>query len=280
MTGLVLEGGAMRAVYTAGVLDALMDWQARVDGVMGVSAGAIHGASYVAGQRGRNIRYMTRYCADWRFMSLRSLVLTGELVGRKFSYEDIPLHLDPFDFDAFCQSGTRFYACVTNMQTGLAEYLPAQDKARCLDILRASASMPLVSRAVRLGGGLYLDGGTADSIPLRAFESMGYTRNIVVLTQPRGFVKQPDSAIAAIRAMYRRYPAFVRASEHRHESYNAALRHVRAAQEAGRALALYPSRRIHIGRMEKRAEVLRAQYALGYQDACAKKNEILAFLRG
>ncbi len=276
-TGLVLEGGAMRGVYTAGVLDALMDWGLRANKVLGVSAGAIHGATYVAGQRGRNIRYMTRYCRNWRFMSLRSLLLTGDLVGRKFSYEDLPYRLDPFDFDTFLHSPTRFFACATDLETGRAVLLPGQERDTCLDVLRASSSMPLASTTVRLGGRLYLDGGTADSIPLEMWEALGHRHNLVVLTQPQGYQKQPDRSLPLIRVRYRRYPAFIEASAHRHEVYNRSLSYVAQAERDGRALVLRPSRRIRVRRTEKDPDVLRAQYQLGYEDACAREADIRAF---
>ena len=182
-TGFVLEGGGMRGIYTAGALDELMDWGLAPDGILGVSAGAIHGASFVSGQQGRNIRYTKKYCRNWRFMSLRSMLLTGDLVGRVFSYEELPYRLDPFDFDAFFRSPVRFYALATDVETGEAVCLDGKPDAHALlEALRASSSMPLVSTIVEWEGRRYLDGGTADSIPLKRFEDMGYTRCLVVLS--------------------------------------------------------------------------------------------------
>ena len=269
----------MRGIYTAGVLDEMMDWGVRPDGILGVSAGAIHGASFVSGQRGRNIRYTKKYCRNWRFMSLRSLLLTGDLVGRAFSYEELPYRLDPFDFDAFLKSPVRFYALATDVETGQAVCLDGKRDAHALlEALRASSSMPLVSTIVAWEGRRYLDGGTADSIPLKRFEDMGYTRCLVVRTQPEGFVKRPDRSLALMRARYRRYPAFVRASERRHEVYNASLAYAQQAQAEGRALVLCPSRRIPIGRVEKNPDVLEAQYQLGRADARAARARIEGFL--
>ena len=279
-TGFVLEGGGMRGIYTAGVLDEMMDWGVRPDGILGVSAGAIHGATYVAGQKGRNIRYTKKYCRNWRFMSLRSLLLTGDLVGRAFSYEELPYRLDPFDFDAFFKSPVRFYALATDVETGEAVCLDGKRSEHALlEALRASSSMPLVSTIVSWEGRRYLDGGTADSIPLKRFEEMGYTRCLVVRTQPEGFVKQPDRSLALMRMRYRRYPAFVRACERRHEVYNASLAYADQAQAEGRALVLCPSRRVPIGRVEKNPEVLEAQYQLGRADAREARARIEAFLR-
>ena len=158
-TGFVLEGGGMRGIYTAGVLDELMDWGLAPDGILGVSAGAIHGASFVSGQQGRNIRYTKKYCRNWRFMSLRSMLLTGDLVGRVFSYEELPYRLDPFDFDAFFRSPVRFYALATDVETGEAVCLEGKPDAHALlEALRASSSMPLVSTIVEWEGRRYLDG--------------------------------------------------------------------------------------------------------------------------
>ena len=278
-TGFVLEGGGMRGIYTAGVLDEMMDWGVRPDGILGVSAGAIHGASFVSGQQGRNIRYTKKYCRNWRFMSLRSLLLTGDLVGRVFSYEELPYRLDPFDFDAFLKSPVRFYALATDVETGQAVCLDGKrDAHTLLEALRASSSMPLVSTIVAWEGRRYLDGGTADSIPLKRFEDMGYTRCLVVRTQPEGFVKQPDRSLALMRVRYRRYPAIFRASERRHEGFNASLAYARQAQAEGRALVLCPSRRVPIGRVEKNPEVLEAQYRLGRADARAARERIEGFL--
>ena len=174
-TGLVLEGGGMRGIYTAGVLDAMDEagLRAAFDGVIGVSAGAVHGCSFVSGQRGRSIRYFTRYCRDRGFMSVYSLLTTGSAVGEKLCYHDIPEKLDPFDNEAFMASPTAFYVGVTNLETGEGEYPRVTDLFKQMDWLRASASMPYVSRIVTLEGRPYLDGGIADSVPLAAFEAHG-----------------------------------------------------------------------------------------------------------
>ena len=194
-TGLVLEGGGMRGIYTAGVLDVMDEAGLRTafDGVIGVSAGAVHGCSFVSGQRGRSIRYFTRYCRDRGFMSVYSLLTTGNAVGEKLCYHDIPERLDPFDNEAFMASPTAFYVGVTNLETGEGEYPRVSDLFAQMDYLRASASMPYVSRIVMLEGKPYLDGGIADSVPLAAFERMGYARNVVVLTKEAGFKRKSDN---------------------------------------------------------------------------------------
>ena len=176
--GLVLEGGAMRGLYTAGVLDVFLEQGIEVDGVIGVSAGTVHGVSYVSGQHGRSIRYYEKYRSDKRFMGLYPLLTTGDIVDKTFCYEDIPWRLDPFDNDAFVKAGTPFYVTCTNVETGKAEYIRCTDfkGTDAMEYLRAGASMPLVSRIVDVGGKKLLDGGVADPIPLAAFRRMGYER--------------------------------------------------------------------------------------------------------
>ena len=274
--GLVLEGGAMRGIYTAGVLDVFMEHNITFDGVMGVSAGAIHGCSFVSGQHGRSIRYYLKYMRDPRFMSFRSLLTTGDLVGTQFCYHDIPEKLDIFDYEAFRRSGTKFYVVCTNLLTGKAEYVHLDDM-KDISWLQASASMPLVSHTVRIGGKSYLDGGVADSIPVQAFRRMGYGRNVVVLTRPEGYRKKP-ARMGAVRAAYRRYPAFVRAVQNRYLGYNRTLDELSALERNGEVLILRPSQDLHIGRMEKQPEKVKALYRLGREDAEAKIAEIQSFL--
>ena len=169
-TGLVLEGGAMRGIYTAGVLDVFLEQGIHFDGVNGVSAGALHGCSFVSGQKGRSLRYFKKYRNDKHFMSWWSFLHTGEVVGRQFCYHDIPERLDPFDYEAFIKSDTEFYATCTNVETGKAEYIKITDMMTQIDAMRASASMPYVSKIVNYKGMKLLDGGCADSIPVEAFK--------------------------------------------------------------------------------------------------------------
>lgn len=275
-TGLVLEGGAMRGIYTAGVLDVFMENGISVDGVIGVSAGAIHGCSYVSGQHGRSFRYYMRYGRNWKFMSFRSLLLTGNLVNTKFCYQDIPDHLDPFDNDAFERSKMDFYVTCTNVRTGLAEYIPCRDMRGQIDCMRASASMPYVSKMVMLDGQPYLDGGVADSIPLKAFQAMGYEKNIVVLTRVEGYRKK-ESKSGHVSG-YRKYPRFRRAIRSRAYRYNRTLEYIRREEKKGNTLVIRPSRDLHIHRMEKNINKIAEMYMLGRRDAQKKLDEIKEFL--
>ncbi|MDO4343201.1 MAG: patatin family protein [Eubacteriales bacterium] len=276
-TGLVLEGGAMRGIYTAGVLDVFMEHNIITDGVIGVSAGAIHGCSYVSGQHYRSIRYYLRYHKSWKFMSFRSLLLTGNLVNAKFCYDELPNRLDPFDHQAFITSPAEFYVTCTNLKTGRAEYIRCTDLRRQMDYMRASASMPFVSRTVWIDGTPYLDGGVADSIPLEAFRSMGFERNIVVLTQVDGYQKK-SSRLTSSKHAYRKYPNFRKAIQERPRKYNQELAHIQQAEARGEVLVIRPSREMHIHRTEKDRKKILAMYRLGRHDAKKKLPEIQRFL--
>lgn len=276
-TGLVLEGGAMRGIYTAGVLDVFLEHQITFDGVIGVSAGVIHGCSYVSGQPGRSIRYYMKYMKDPRFMSFRSFLRTGNLVETEFAYHEIPEKLDIFDHDAFERSETDFYVTCTNVETGKAEYI-RMDSLREIDYARASASMPLVSQIVEVGGMKLLDGGVADSIPIRAFRSMGYEKNVVVLTRPEGYRKKPSN-MALARRIYRKYPAFLETMGNRYIHYNQTMELIEELERDGEILVIRPSRNPDIGRMDKRPEKVKEVYQLGCRDASEKIGQIKDFLQ-
>lgn len=278
--GLVLEGGAMRGMYTAGVLDELMEQGVQADTVLGVSAGAIHGCNYVSGQKGRSIRYYRKYRNDRHFMGMYSFLTTGEVVGRRFCYEDIPLRLDPFDEAAFEASPVEFYVTVTNVETGEPEYILC-DELRVggkMDVIRAGASMPLCSHIVEYGGRKYLDGGIADSIPYAQAQKLGCGPCIVVLTQPQRYLKQPANLLP-FRAVYRKYPKLVQAMARRHTMYNAEVCAVEQAAARGEAFLLRPSKPMEIGRMEKDMAKLNAMYALGRADAKAQADALQRFLQ-
>ena len=242
----------------------------KADMVIGTSAGCIHGCNYVSGQAGRSIRYYRKYRNDRHFMGFYSLLTTGEVVGRKFCYEDIPSWLDPFDEEAFEASPVDFYTTVTNLNTGKAEHilcdnLRLDDK---MNLLRGGASMPLCSRPVAYHGQLYLDGGVADSIPYRAAGELGCKRRLVVLTQPAGYLKQPANMLP-FQVMYRRYPRFVQAMADRARVYNAQVCEVEQAAGTGEAFLIRPSKALKVGRMERDMDRINAQYELGRTDALA-----------
>lgn len=278
-TGLVLEGGGMRGIYTAGVLDVFMEHEIRFDGVMGVSAGAIHGCSYVSEQRGRSIRYYKQFCQDKRFISYRNLLRTGEMVGAQFCYHEIPEKLEPYDFDRFRQSDTEFYVTCSNVETGRAEYLRLWDMRKDVDLMRASASLPCVSRIVEWNGKKLLDGGCTDSVPYLAFHRMGFLKLVVVLTRHKGYKKKPEKSLM-VEAMYRRYPRFVRAMKNRYRSYNRSISRLEELEEAGKIFVIRPSRRLKISRMRATPRELQKIYDIGRADALAQLQKMNAWLEG
>ncbi len=280
MLGLVMEGGAMRGMFTAGVTDVLMEANVTVDGAIGTSAGAVFGCNVKSGQIGRVIRYNKRFCADQRYAGLRNLLLTGDLFGAAFCYEDIPDRLDPFDRTAFAANPMAFYAVCTDVSTGQAVYHRCRDGGReDMLWLRASASMPLAARPVEVAGYRLLDGGIADSIPLQAFQAMGYDRCIVILTQTKGFVKQPNRLMPVLRLALRRYPELLDALRHRHLRYNQTLNFIRAQERLGACLVLQPSRALIVGAVERNPNTLQAVYELGREVALEQLEAVKAFAR-
>lgn len=278
-TGLVLEGGASRGIYTAGVLDVLLKNEIYVDGCMGVSAGAIHGISYVSRQAGRSYCFSVKYCNDPRFMSMRSFLRTGDICGAKFCYYDIPATLVPFANDCFENSSTKFYCVCTDVRTGLAVYHGCETMCgKEIEWVRASASMPMVSRNVEIDGQLLLDGGVADSIPFRKFMEMGYNKTVVVCTQHDGYRKEKESLSKLMPLRYGDYPAFVKTMQNRPQMYNAQLDDLKQAESNGEVLVIRPSQPLQIGRIEHNADVLRTVYMLGRTDAERKLEQIKAFI--
>lgn len=279
-TGLILEGGAMRGMFTAGILDVFMEAGIKVDGAVGVSAGAAFGVNYKSGQKGRAIRYNMRFCRDARYCGLRSFVRDGNVFSRDFAYEEVPLRLDPFDFEAYQANPMPFYVVCTDVETGQAVYHPYGGKSDFVfEWIRASASMPLVSQMVEIEGHRYLDGGIADSIPIRFFERLGYSRNIIILTQPSQYEKKASGFMFFIRRLYRRYPRLVQAMERRHEIYNETLRYIEQQESEGAALVLRPSLPLPVRRVERNPQHLRQAYEIGRQVAAERMDAIRAFLR-
>lgn len=277
-TGLVLEGGAKRGIYTAGVLDVMLEHNLFADGVVGVSAGAIHGCSYASLQAGRSIRYNMKYGNDYRFMSLKSLLLTGSVVDTEFCYHELPEKLDVFDNEAFMKSGIEFYAVCSNLETGKPEYIRCRDMFKEIDVLRASASLPLAAKIVETGGTKLLDGGITDSIPLKASQQLGFEKNIVVLTRPLGYRKKPAPLQWLAALVYRKYPRFVEAIRRRHEMYNAELDYVEQQEKAGKILVLRPSRLLKVAKMEKNLNRVKEMYDLGRHDADAVLDKIKHYM--
>ena len=276
-TGLILEGGGMRGLYTAGILDVLLENEIHFDGVLGVSAGAIHGCSFVSRQKGRSIRYYKEYCSDPRFMSFQNFIKTGDFVGEDFCYHELPEKLDIYDYEAFDNSDTEFYVGVTNLETGKAEYPLITDMQEQIDYLRASASLPYFSKIVELDGKQYLDGGCSDSVPIEAFMEKGYDRNVIVLTRPQGYRKKAENS-AAIAAKYGKYPNFVEALGNRHINYNKQIRYIEQLEKEGKVLVIRPRDALKIGRLENNPEKIQRVYNIGYSDGVRNVEKVKAFL--
>ena len=278
-TGLVLEGGAMRGQFTAGVLDVLMENGLVTDGAIGVSAGAVFGCNYKSHQIGRVIRYNTEYCNDKRYASFKNLVKTGNLYSEQFCYHEVPEKLDPFNEAAFAASPMDFFVVCTDVKTGEPIYHKCR-KGDAEDVLwmEASASMPLAAKIVKIGHYGLLDGGVADSIPVRFFESIGYKRNLIILTQPKGYTKKKNKFLPAIRARYFRYPAFVEAVADRHERYNETLSYISMLEQAGKDYVIRPPIPLEIGAMERDPAQLRRVYETGRAVAQIQVEKIRDFL--
>lgn len=278
-TGLILEGGAMRGMFTAGVMDVMMEAGITFDGVVGVSAGAAFGCNYKSGQIGRVIRYNTRFCADRRYSGLGVLIREGNLFSTPFCYEEVPIIHDPFDFDAYESSSMEFYVVCTDVETGKPVYHRYEGRNdHGFDWIRASASMPLVSQIVEIEGQMLLDGGISDSIPVRYFESIGFCRNVVVLTQPKGYRKKKNSLIPLMKMKYRKYPDLVNTMANRHLVYNETLAYIAEQERAGKLLVIRPEQALDIGKAEKNPDRLKAVYELGRNAAMDRLDEIRAYL--
>lgn len=279
-TGLILEGGAMRGLFTAGVMDIFMGNGIEFDGAIGVSAGAAFGCNYKSRQIGRAIRYNKQFAKDPRFCSLRSLIKTGDLFGAEFCYHTIPDTIDLFDTEAYINNPMEFYVVCTDVETGEAVYINSDEAGDdSLEFFRASASMPLVSKAVEIRGKKYLDGGIADSVPIQYFESIGYDRNVIILTQPKGFVKKPSSAVKLMKYALKEYPMVVKAMENRHNEYNETLEYIAKKEKAGEVLVIRPEAPLEIGRIEHNPEVMQRVYEQGRRVAEKHLEEVKNFIK-
>ena len=277
--GLVLEGGAMRGLFSAGVIDVLMENKIEFDAIVGVSAGAAFGCNYKSRQIGRVIRYNTRFANDKEYCSVGSLIKTGDLFGAKFCYHTVPNELDVFDREAYDKNPTEFYVVATEVESGKPIYTllrHADDIA--YEWIRASASMPLVSKPVKIGGKRYLDGGMSDSIPIDFMIKKGFEKNVVVLTQPRDFTKEKASMLPLMKLSLIKYPNTYETILHRHEVYNRSRDRVFEEEKQGGAFVICPKEKLPIGRIEHDPEVMRKVYRLGREAAEEKLGELTKFL--
>ncbi len=277
-TCLVLEGGALRGIYTAGVLDELIKDNIKVDAIIGVSMGSLIAVNYLSNQPGRAIRYNKKYCKDKRYMGLYSLLKEGNIVSKKFAYYDIPNKLDKFDYETYNKSKIKMYCTVTNMSTGKAEYILIDDAKKQIEYLRAGSSMPGVSKIVNIKGEEYMDGGIADSIPIRKAIEMGFDKIIVVETRPKEYRKK-NKIINTFNFIYRKYPKFLNTLQKRNIKYNEEKEEIQELENLGRIFVVRPTRVVPIKRIEKNEKIIQEQYDLGRRDYIIRRDELFRYLK-
>ena len=277
-TALIMEGGAMRGMFTCGVMDVFMENGIVFDGAAGISAGAVFGCNFKSRQIGRPIRYNKRFCRDPRYCSVRSLIRTGDLYGADFCYRELPDILDPFDRKAFADNPMEFYAGATDIETGKCVYHRCSDGGdKDMSWFRASASMPVVSRPVRIDGREYLDGGISDAVPYRYMEELGYDRNVIVLTQPKGYRKKQETSFL-MKLLLRRLPKIREAMAHRHEMYNRQMDELDRMEAEKTALIIRPPEDLRIGHTEKNPEELERVYQMGRKEAGKRLDDVRLWL--
>lgn len=279
-TGLVLEGGGIRGIFSAGVLDELMENDCKFSACVGVSAGACFGCNYVSEQKGRALRYNLKYCKDDRYCSVASLIKTGDMFNAHFCYETIPFELDVFDSDTFAKSETEFYVVCMDVRSGQSVYKKLEKgDAKDLQWIRASASLPMVSRVVNVDGLELLDGGMTDSIPLEYMENIGYKKNVVVLTKERAYVRKKNPLMPMIRIKMRNYPKVVEAMANRHVMYNSEREHIFLQEKAGNAFVICPEMPLDCGRIEHDSEKIRKTYDHGREVARKRLADLKEFMK-
>lgn len=269
--GMVLEGGGLRGLYTIGVLDTLLENNISIDGIIGVSAGALFGVNYFSNQKGRAIRYSKKYCQDKRYMSKRSLILTGNIINKKFAFYKVTKELDPFDNETFIKNKKEYYATVTNIETGKPEYIKITNPIEQLEALRATSAIPLASKIVKISNKKYLDGGISDSIPIDKCKSFGYQKIIVILTQPYEYRKKPisEKQLKIVKLKYHKYPNLIKTMENRYKNYNNTIERIIDMENKKDIFVIRPSKKININLLERDVSKIDEIYKLGISD-CKK----------
>lgn len=280
-TCFVLEGGALRGLYTCGVLDYLYEKKTNIDVIIGVSAGALFGVNYFSNQPYRALRYNKKYCNNKKYMSIRSLILTGNLVNKNFAYYKITKKLDPFDELTYEKNKKDFYAVVTNIETGNAEYIKIEKPIEQLEELRASSAMPLLTRIVKINGKKYLDGAVCDSIPVKKAIESNYDKIVVVLTQPKDYRKKElsDKQIKRINKRYKKYPKLVNALLKRPKMYNDTLKYIKKLEKDKKIFVVRPSEKINIDHLKKTEKDLQMAYDLGRKDIEKSYKDLINYLK-
>ena len=276
--GLVVEGGGMRGVYTAGVLDYFMEKNLYFDDCYGVSAGACHISSYVSKQIGRSMKVTLDYINDKRYCSINSLIKTGDMFGVEMLYDLIPNKLELYDYDTFNKFKGNFYSVVTNCNTGKAEYMKIKDMKKDIIAVRASSSLPLLSRIVEINGKEYLDGGITDSIPIKKSIKDGHKKKVVILTRDKTYRKSKPKFLSFFKLKYKKYPNLVKAIENRYKMYNETLDFIEEEKAKNKVFIIQPKLPVKISRIEKDKDKLKALYNQGYEDAKEIYEDLMKFL--
>ena len=276
--GLVLEGGGMKGVYTAGVLDFFLDKDIMFSSVYGVSAGACNMCSYLSKQRGRSLDINIDYLDNKHYCGARSMLTSGDLFNVSMVYHLIPDYLHPYDYEAFASYEGKAYSVATNIVTGRPEYFRIRDMKAEIDKIRASASLPMVSRNVKIDGKYYLDGALSDSIPLQKSITDGNRKNVVIMTKEEGYVRKPAPGLRLIKARYLKYPKVAELMAERHINYNDQVTYIERQKVNGQAFVIRPKTPSNVGRVEKDAEKLKVLYQQGYEDAKACYDELREYL--
>ena len=276
--GLVLEGGGMRALFTAGVLDALLDVkELNIDGIVGVSAGALFGANYISGQKERAIRYNKKYARDKRYMGLHSWITTGNAVNKDFAFYELPFKLDVFDQEKFKESKIEFHVVMTNVENGQAEYVLIEDVFEQMEYLRATSALPFASKIIEINGKKYLDGGISDSIPIDYCQSLGYDKIILVLTRPENTHKE-DKLNFLYKLVYRKYPNLVERLINMGKDYEVVLKKIKDLENENKIFVIRPPEVLKIGRLEKNEEKIQNVYDIGLNTGKKEIDNLLEYL--
>jgi len=279
--GLVLEGGSMRGLFTTGVLDTFLENNIEVDGIVSVSAGALFGVNYVSKQKGRGLRYNKKYIGDKRYISIHSLISTGNLVNKDFTFYKIAKELDPLDNETFKKSNKDFYVTTTNIETGTPEYIKIIDPIEQLEAFRATSAIPLMSEIIEINNQKYLDGGISDSIPLDKCIALGYEKIIVILTQPLGFEKTPLSTkkIKMLELKYHQYPEFIKANKERYMKYNKTLEKIIDLENKKEIFVIRPSKKIKVNLLVNKPDEIQEVYDMGVNDCKKILPELIEYLK-
>lgn len=275
--GIVLEGGAMRGMYTAGVLDTFMEYGLKPDMFVGVSAGALFGVNFLSGQKGRAIRYNCKYNKDKNYLGLRPLLREGNIISTEYAYHKVPHELDPFDDETYKKNPAKFYAVITNMETAKPEYVHIKSVFDQMDTLRASGSMPAVSKPVILDGKEYLDGAIGDNIPFNWMLSQDVDKVVVILTRDMSYKKKPMFSLF-VNKYKKKYPLFAKAMANRHNLYNSQIEELKKLESEGKVFVIRPSEEVKISRTERNEKKLRSIYALGQKDAANRYEALIEYL--